>query len=200
MSKKNQLTACQPLPWEDVLRLVENLKSTGDFRMALFISLCSMGGLRAGDALNLFWRQIINTEELQLREKKTEKVRRIYLNDKLKEIIALSYEKMKEKRPGVVTPDNYVFLNRFGEKPIGIKYIDKILPGLLKKNNIEIKYSGTGSHMFRKSFGARIFFNDGCSESSLILLSELFNHSSIKITRAYIGLSSQQYKAAFLGL
>jgi integrase len=200
MSKKNQLTACQPLPWEEVVMLIENLKATGDFRMALFICLCSMGGLRAGDALGLLWRQIINTEELQLTERKTEKVRRIYLNDKLKEIIALSYEKMKERRPGVVTPDNYVFLNRFCQKPIGVKYIDKILPGLLKKNNIEINYSGTGSHMFRKSFGKRIFDNDGGSESSLILLSELFNHSSTKITRAYIGLSLQQQKLAYMSL
>jgi integrase len=198
MSKKNQFTTCNPLPWIEIQKLITDLKKNGNYRFALLVGIGAYAGLRISDILKLRWKEIINSEILILQEKKTEKTRRIYFNQNLQKLIALAYRKMKEKNSIVVTPENYVFINRFGVKPISVQYVDRTLPGLLMQSRIDFKNSG--SHILRKSFAKRIFENENCSESGLILLSELFNHSSIKITRKYIGLVEQQFQAAYMAL
>jgi integrase len=198
MSKKNQLTACSPLPWSQIIKLINDLKKNKNYRFALLIALGAYSGLRISDILKLRWTQIINSEILDLQEKKTGKIRRIYLNQNLQKIIGFVYKKMKDKNSDITALENYVFLNRFKTKAISIQYVDRMLPVLLFQSGI--KCENTGSHLLRKSFGKKIFENNGSSESSLILLSDLFNHSSIKITRKYIGLEAQQFQAAYMGL
>ena len=62
---------------------------------------------------------------------------------------------------------------------------------------IGIKYS---THSFRKSFGRRIWSNNSDSEKSLVLLSQIFNHSSIAITRRYLGIREEEVKNVYLSL
>lgn len=47
-------------------------------------------------------------------------------------------------------------------------------------------------HSLRKSFGRRVFENNDNSERSLILLSEMFNHTSIKTTKIYLGIREKE--------
>jgi len=56
------------------------------------------------------------------------------------------------------------------------------------------------SHSLRKSFGRRVWENDGESERSLIYLSEIFNHSSIQMTRIYLGIRQEELNEVYLSL
>lgn len=49
------------------------------------------------------------------------------------------------------------------------------------------------SHSLRKTFGRQVYnMNDSNSELALVKLMELFNHSSIAITKRYLGLRHEE--------
>lgn len=197
MARKNQLTACSPLPWNQTIKLIEILKENGDYRFALLIGLGIFGGLRISDILNLRWKQIIKSDILDLQERKTGKIRRVFLNENLQKLITLCFKKITQKSATVIS-DNLVFINRFNTKVISVQYVDRKLAVLFKQNQILCR--NYGSHSLRKTFGKQVYFNHGKSESALILLSDLFNHASTKTTRRYIGLEAEDFERAYMSL
>src|SRR6185436_16071874 len=175
MSKKNQITTCTALEWNDAMRLVDHLMVNKKYKFAL-LALCGfMLGLRISDLLALTWRTLLGASEIQIREKKTKKIRRIYVNQKLQELVDTVYQKLKAKNPDAVELDKPIFMNRFGKSPISISYVDRMLPIYL--NQINVKCERAGSHTFRKSFGKRLYDAGNQTEHSLIMLSELLHHS-----------------------
>jgi len=196
MALKNQSTTCTALQWNDAIKLLNHLMEIGQYRFALLFGIGFYSGLRISDILNLTWIQIINTSTIVIREKKTKKLRKIYLNDKLQELIKDVYIVFKLTKD--IKADNYVFLNKFGTKPINIQYVNRMLPRFL--NEINIACSNAGSHTLRKTFGKQIYESSGKSEHALIMLSELLHHSSIQSTRQYIGISEKDYQAAYMNL
>ncbi len=56
----------------------------------------------------------------------------------------------------------------------------------------EAKKLNISSHSLRKSFGRKVFENNGESEKALTYLSELFNHTSPTITRKYLGIRQEE--------
>ena len=55
-----------------------------------------------------------------------------------------------------------------------------------------LKSLNISTHSMRKSFGRRVYESCGESEKALNYLSELFNHSSISITRKYLGIRQEE--------
>tara|TARA_R110002051_G_scaffold95783_2_gene165805 strand:- start:1493 stop:1696 length:204 start_codon:yes stop_codon:yes gene_type:complete len=56
------------------------------------------------------------------------------------------------------------------------------------------------SHSLRKSFGRRVWENNGKSDEALTYLSEIFNHQSIAMTRKYLGIRADEIKDIYLNL
>jgi site-specific recombinase XerD len=52
----------------------------------------------------------------------------------------------------------------------------------------------------RKSFAREIFEKNGGTELALIELSELLQHSSVKITRIYLGISEDDITRQYMSL
>jgi len=198
MGLKNQITTCNALTWEQAQELVEHLKATDEYRFALLTGIGFYTGLRIGDILKLRWNQLLNTSVLDIKERKTKKIRRIFLNEKVQKLILLCHDKMYLKYSGFITPDNYVFINRSGAKPISVQYVDRMLPVFLNEINIPCK--SAGSHTLRKTFGKRIYEAGQKTEHALIMVSELLHHSSCQVSRVYCGISQSDYKQAYLGL
>lgn len=198
MSKLNQITTCNALQWEDAQKLVDHLMASQKYKYALLAQSGFMLGLRISDLLSLTWRNLLNVSELIVREKKTKKIRKIYINQKLQDLVKVVYERLKIENDGVIELDKPIFLNRFGTKPISISYVDRMLPKYL--NQINIKCVRAGSHTFRKSFGKRLYDAGNQTEHSLIMLSELLHHSSVSSTRQYIGLNQESFRQAFQSL
>ena len=195
MSAKESNTTCLGIEWNSMLGLQVQLKRSKRHREYLSVGTGAYLGLRASDLLNLRWSDVLDKEELTIIEKKTGKARQISINSSLNEI--LIYTSRELSRQGQFNIDQYLFVNRKGEK-VSIQYINR----LLKKtfSDYGIKTQNASTHTLRKTFGKRVWEMDGMSERSLIYLSQIFNHSSVSITRRYIGIVQEDIRNIYLSL
>ena len=186
MSLKGQRTTTSSLNWDDFRSLISKLERDGDYKYCLLIATGVFLGLRISDLLQLRFSQFENSDILTIQEKKTGKTRRIKINTDLMAIINRVKTKMMPK-----DPDQFIFLNRYGSKPIDRSWINVNLKRIFKKYKIEIE-GNISSHLFRKTLGNRVLKLNNYSGESIILLMELFSHSSPAITKRYLGLREQE--------
>ena len=186
MSLQGQRTTTSAMDWNDFRSLIAKLERDKEFKFCLLTSIGCFTGLRIGDLLQLKFSQFENSDILTIQEKKTKKVRRIKINPDLRVII----ERVKGKM-GVTDSSQYIFLNRYSTKPIDQSYANVRLKEIFKKYEIPVE-GNISSHMFRKTLGNRVLKLNGYSNEAIILLMELFSHSSPAITRRYLGLREKE--------
>jgi len=115
----------------------------------------------------------VKKEYLNIREKKTSKVRRIYLHRDLKNALK-DYIADKE-------PHEYLIKSREGlNKPITRARAYDILNEAAKKVGLD----SIGTHSLRKTFGYWVYKDT----KDVAALQKLFNHSSPEETLRYIGI------------
>jgi integrase len=91
-----------------------------------------------------------------------------------------------------VSDDNQlIFINKYGTKPIDQSYVNVKLKELLRKYGIVVE-GNASSHLFRKTLGNRVLRLNNYSSESVILLMELFSHSSPAMTKRYLGIREKQ--------
>ena len=72
-----------------------------------------------------------------------------------------------------------------------VQAINRILKEIKKKYRLKIK--NFSCHSLRKTFGRQVYtMNGDNSELALVKLMELFNHSSVSITKRYLGLRQEE--------
>lgn len=191
MSLRGQKTTSDFLEWDKMKTLVLKLERDGDFKFALLISCGCYLGLRISDLLQLRWSDLLNQEYCELIEKKTKKQRKVTINPELTEIMERIHA---ELNPSM---EQYIFVNRFGKKPISVQHVNAKLKEIFKQYDIKGQYS---SHFMRKSLGRQVWTKNNYSEQALILLSQLFNHSSIQTTKIYLGIREQEISNLYLSL
>ena len=191
MALKGQKTKSDFLEWEKMQSLVLKLERDGEYKFALLIASGSYIGLRISDLLKIRWVQVLNQEYFTLVEKKTSKERRVTINPELQEIIQRLFYKMNGK------PEQFMFLNRFGKQPITVQYVNSKLKEIFSKYGIRGQYS---SHFMRKTLGRRVWEMNKYSDQALLLLSQLFNHSSTTTTKIYLGIREQEISNLYLSV
>ena len=174
------------MSWDDFRSLVSKLERDGEYKFCLLIAIGVFTGLRIGDLLQLRFSQFEDTDILTVTETKTRKVRRIKINRDLHDIIDRVKLKMK-----VNDSSKFIFCNKYGDKPIDPSYANVKLKHIVKKYDIHIE-GNISTHMFRKTLGNRVLRLNNFSNESVILLMELFSHSSPMVTRRYLGLREQE--------
>ena len=184
MSVKNTTTTADYLEWNSMLNLVHRLYRDKDYTMSLLIGCGAFFGLRISDLLGLKWEMIMS-DTFTLMERKTKKKRTIKVNENFQKHILDCYTALNIK-----DRNDYCFRSRKGTVfstqriNVKLKYI-KVKYGL-KINNIS-------THTLRKTFGRKVFESAGeQSEMALVKLMELFNHSSVAITKRYLGIRQQE--------
>ncbi len=187
MALSGQKTTADYIEWDKLQNLILKLERDGDSKFALLLAIGSYTGLRISDILNLRWNDILDKELIEVHEKKTGKFRRIKMNPRLIEIIVRIGLKSN-----FVNIDDFAFLNRFGESTISTQYVNRKLKLIAKQYKLCKDPHKIKSHSLRKSFGRRVFENNDNSDKSLILLSEMFNHSNIKTTKVYLGIREKE--------
>lgn len=185
MALKGQKTTTGFIQWNDLTNLVLKLQRDGEYKFSLLIGTGAFTGLRISDILSLTWNQLLNKEVIELHEMKTGKFRKIKINQDLQSLIISNYLAMGE--PNV---ENLVFVNKYGTKQINVQWVNTKLKEIFTKYSIKTQNPST--HSLRKSFGRKIWEINNYSEKSLVLLSELFNHSNIQITKRYLGIKEQE--------
>lgn len=194
MSLKGSNTTTGYLEWDTFVSLITRLENKGEYKFCLLISTGVFTGLRISDLLTLKYTDLINKDILTIREKKTKKVRTIKINPDLSILVERIYKKLN-----LSNPNQFIFLNRFGNKPIDKSYVNTKLKELFLKNRIKIE-GNISSHIFRKSLGRRVIELNNYSNESLVLLMELFGHSSMSITKRYLGIRQQEINDIYLSV
>lgn len=191
MSLLNQKTTTTSMEWDQFKSLISKLERDGEYKFCLLISVGVFTGLRVSDLLQLKFNQFIGTEFLNIIEKKTKKDRRIKINSDLKDIV----ERIKLKM-NVIDDDQFIFVNKYGTKPIDKSYVNVKLKELLRKYDIHLE-GNVSSHIFRKTLGNRALKLNNYSNESIILLMELFNHSSPITTKRYLGVRNSEIESIY---
>ena len=185
MSLKYSTTTADYLVWSDAMNLIRKLAKDENYKMSLLIALGCFTGLRISDILALRWEQILSTEEFTIIEKKTGKKRVLRLNPQLQQHIKECYEHIQPiglKAPILVSQKGTVFT---------IQRINVILKEIKRKYRLNVK--NFSCHSLRKTFGRQVYnMNSENSELALVKLMELFNHSSLAITKRYLGLRQEE--------
>ncbi|WP_372934253.1 tyrosine-type recombinase/integrase [Mariniphaga sediminis] len=186
MSLLGQKTTTSSMDWEQFKLLISNLEHDGENKYCLLIAIGVFTGLRIGDLLQLRYSQFENGETFTIVEKKTKKTRRIKINQDLKSMVQRIKKKMS------ITDDNqFIFINRYGIKPIDRSWVNVKLKRIFKKYNIKVE-GNISSHMFRKTLGNRVLKLNDYSNESIVLLMELLGHSSMAITKKYLGIRESE--------
>ena len=185
MALKGQKTTTSFIQWEILMQLIFKLQRDKEYKFCLLISIGCFTGLRISDILSLRWEDILDKDVLCLTEKKTKKYRKIKINADLKDIVANCYALMKS--PPI---ENHVLVNKYGTKPIRIQWVNEKLKRLFLEYGV--KCTQASSHTLRKTFGRRVWELNNHSDKSLVLLSEIFQHSSVHITKKYLGIREEE--------
>jgi integrase len=152
--------------------------------LGLYIVASIYTGLRTGDMQCLNW-DMLCSESFTLKEEKTSKIRTIAVNENLRKLAI-------KLRKG----SGLVFISQ--KKSV---YTTQALNRMLKDAfSKQAKKENISTHSLRKTFGRRVYDMNGQSEHALIKLSELFGHSSVQITRIYLGLKQEELNNIYLNL
>jgi site-specific recombinase XerD len=76
-----------------------------------------------------------------------------------------------------------------------VQHLNVQLKKLIKDKGLRIS-----SHSMRKTFGRRVYFQNNESEKALMYLMDLFNHSSMSITKKYLGIRQEELDNIYLNL
>ena len=130
-------------------------------------------------------------------EKKTGKVRVLAVNTALQKIAVNC-----RKNLGRPAEDNNIFTAKGKQEPMSRQAVDLILKQI--KVQYRIKSAKVfSSHTLRKTFGRRIWLQEcdrGRGEQALLLLCEVFGHSSIAITKRYLGIRQDEILSIYRSL
>lgn len=187
MSKKGSCTVSDYLEFDSTLNKANKiLKNEKHYKIAFLVILGINVGLRISD-LRLLTFEDLGNDSISLIEKKTKKKRKIQFNDNI--IKALSLFKERNQ----VNTGKLFVSNR--KTVFSTQYINKMIKRLFGKPSLNVS-----THSLRKTFGRRVWDNNNQTDTALIYLSEIFNHSSIAVTRRYLGIRQEQLKDIYLNL
>ena len=116
-------------------------------------------------------------------EKRTGKRREVKINREFHKHIKDCYQALT-----IQNMDELCF-NSGRNKANSIQWINLILKELKYRYNLKVNHFST--HSLRKTFGRKVFESSDNAELALVKLMELFNHSSVSITKRYLGLRQE---------
>lgn len=185
MSVRNSHTTADYLDWNVMLNLIRKLYRDGDYRMSLFIGCGCFFGIRVSDLRKLTWAMLLQDNKFIINEQKTGKRRIIKINADFQKHIQLCFDTLH-----IENIDEACFLSR-KNMVMSTQRINVRLKEIKKKYNIKI--DNFSCHSLRKAFGRKVFESSGeNAQMALVKLSELFNHSSVAITKIYLGLREKE--------
>ena len=187
------MIAVEPIRNKKDIKAISNYyKKRGDFRNYLLIVVGLHTALRISDILRLTWEDVYNfdtktfKERITIIEKKTKKTKTIALNKKILKALELYFKKYKSKHK------EPIFLSKRGTgKAISRIQAYRIIRHASEKVKLKVRAS---CHSLRKTFGYHAWKNN----ESLAVIMAVFNHSSIAITRRYLGICQDDQDKLYL--
>ena len=185
MAARNTYKTSDYMEWDSMLSLIRKLYKDGEYRMSLLIGCGSFFGLRISDLRTLTWAMLLDDETFTLFEKKTGKRRVVKINRDFQKHIHDCYKALK-----IADRNEKCFLSH--KKVVySTQRINILFKEIKRKYNLKVENFST--HTMRKTFGRKVFESAGENANmALMRLSELFNHSSPRITKIYLGIREKE--------
>ena len=191
MSLRNSYTTADYIEWDTAINLVHRLFKDGNYRMSMLIGCGIFFGLRVSDLLQLTWDMLMNEASFVITEKKTSKRREVKVNRGYQKHIIDCYKALNISNPQekcFVSPRGGVY---------SVQRINVLLKDIKQKYGLKT-VKNFSSHSLRKTFGRHIYEKaETNGEMALAMLSELFNHSSITITKRYLGIRHEELMGCY---
>ncbi|MEY8661582.1 tyrosine-type recombinase/integrase [Ligilactobacillus faecis] len=149
-------------------------------RNILLVTIALNNGLRASDVVTLRVGDVLNKTRTKIVEQKTGKLKQVYWHNCLAEII----EYMNE----LDYSDENDFLFPGGQNGhFSVHGFYQMLIRIARKADNPTLASKIGTHSFRKTFGRELYSKG----TDIEIISQLFNHSSQRVTRRYLGIEQE---------
>lgn len=166
----------------DIQRIIDWFYRTKRRKYAVMFTLGVYSGLRISDLLKLKVRDVLNRDNITLREQKTGKYKLFPLQKRLQNLLN---DFCKNRNP-----DEWLFTGRHSRK-LDRSQMYRFLNQACKELNINVN---AGTHTMRKTFGYHQYkqFHD------IGRLQIMFNHYSPNVTRRYIGITQDEINECYL--
>lgn len=158
-------------------------------------------GIRGSDLRTLKWSFFFDKKDngvlkfktfyviQPMKQRKQKKFVKLFFNDAVKNAINSYIEKYP-----IDNLDNYLFTSRKGDEPIEVASLWRIIKSIAAEAGIE---QNIGSHSLRKTFGFWCWHNSEDKNKALVILQQIFNHSSTQVTARYIGILDDEIEDMF---
>lgn len=193
MAKKNQLTTSDHLPYDEFTRLLDCLHNDGEYRWEMYARLSFCTACRASDTLRFRWKDILGVSSVTIVEQKTGKARKIPFNPSVQK----SFDELW-RALGCPDKKDFIMPSPKGDKPLTLQFVNMKLKEFKFKYRLKIENFST--HTFRKTFGRYVYDTNNHSAESLILLNKILNHSSIQVTKTYIGITQEEVAGIYASI
>lgn len=190
MAKKNQITTSDYLEYSEYERLLSCLHDDKKYIWELFARLSFCTACRVSDVLSFHWIDILGRDSCIIVEQKTRKARKLYFNKSVQKKLNELYELL-----GSPDKNELVFKSKVTDGAITSQCVNKRLKDF--KYDYRIKIGNFSTHTFRKTFGRYVYEANNRSAESLVLLNKILNHTSIQITKTYIGITQDEINNIF---
>lgn len=198
MSTLGQKTKADYLAMDEYRRLISELESEKRYMWALYMVFSASSALRVGDVLSTKWRDIIDGNQSNARmkvrftklEQKTGKQRSINFSQSISDKILGLYVSLG--RPDL---DSYLFQSTYADGAVSVQYINKELKRIKEKYDVQI--GNFSSHTLRKTFARATWESAGRSAESLIMLMDVLGHSSLSVTKIYLGITEDEIAGVY---
>jgi len=169
-----------------ILAIKRNLKESGNIRNYLLFVMGINTALRIGDLLALKVTDVIDRkgeikEYLFIKEKKTGRNAKIYLNEAVKQALSQYFESGK-----AIDPGSYLFKSERSNKPLERVRVWMMIQDWVKEAGLEGERYGT--HSLRKTWGYQARKQGATIEQ----ISEKLGHRSVTVTKRYIGINQEE--------
>ena len=165
----------------------------GEFRNLLLFIMGIHTALRISDILRLTWGDVYDFANNRVRrefavvEKKTGKSKIIAVNFKVAEAINRLFNHIHPE------PDDFLFAHPTRNKAISRIQAYRILRAAAEEACVDVPVS---CHSLRKTFGYHLWKKG----VSLVIIMDIYNHSSYAVTKRYLGITQDDKNSAYLEL
>lgn len=185
MAARHTYRTSDYIQWDTMLSLIRRLYRDGDYRMSLLIGCGSFFGLRISDLLTLTWAMLLDGDSFVINEKKTGKRRQVKINKDFQKHIRDCHDALN------ITDDNQKCFLSQKKMVYSTQRINVLFKEIKSKYHLKVEHFST--HSMRKTFGRKVYESAGSDAAmALMRLSELFNHSSPRITKIYLGIRQEE--------
>lgn len=166
----------EPIKRKKDIKVVERYLKEHNKRDYVIWVLGLNSGLRISDIVGLNVSDVVDKTHITIIEKKTQKRKSFYINDKLKKVLQDFTKDRNLEEP--------LFLGKRGNR-LNRRQVHRFIANVCHDLGIKIHAS---THTMRKTFGYHHYqqFKDP------IILQKTFNHSSFSITMRYIGVEQDE--------